>query len=588
MYVWIKLFISGTQRSGYQCFVKYNTTTKTQINDKPWAKKEDTKLVHLVNKFKIGDFINWGDIASCMANRTKQQIYFRWMYSLAPHLKKGRFTDEEDQLFMNAIEKYGLNFKKISALVLPARTSAQLSDHYNTIINSKQQNVWTVEQDSKLLTLYDEYGNDWAKISTFFDDKSRVQLRHRHSSLLRYHKRGIALNDIPRDTSRQKITNPQYSVFHKVPKASCKNSTQAQQQQKFEDVDQEIIDYFHKVNVPPSKAGRKQKYYQEKELESITRKMHNLLQFLNVKLNIPYDLDDYDCLSEKDKQLLHSLKNLSHDSTYGAYSRRVEQTRLVMFGFGAQEEEEEEEEEEDEHFIPPLPFGTLKRTDRVHQMINYGHFIDDKFLQERKMTFETPCNIIEPIGEDMHYEFDKLGELLIRRNYKSQKQIMNSIYILTPDELERREMVSRNQMVRNMFLPSTSKASNSEITVLATCQNNIVSQGYDVDNILSLKPDYWTLLGYQQILIAMKEMNSENKVVGVGSMTLGKKIREKGRIALDLLRTRLVQLFKYPIIMSQVMPPEPSHEEEINFKQRIRKRKIDALQLPTGKRTREQ
>ncbi|XP_033225221.1 snRNA-activating protein complex subunit 4 [Belonocnema kinseyi] len=566
----------GTQRSGYQCFVKYNTTKKTQINERPWAKKEDTKLVHLVNKFKIGDFINWGDIASCMENRTKQQIYFRWMYSLAPHLKKGRFTDEEDKLLINAIEKYGPNFKKISALVLPTRTSAQLSDHYNTITSNRGENAWTVEQDSKLLALYAEHGNDWAKIASLFVNKDRVQLRHRYSALIRYKKRGMSLDDIPRDNSRQK-TFQKSIVFQKIPRNNTQNLCQLQ---GVDEVDREIIDYFQKFNTPAAKAGRRKKFYQDSELQSLSRKMHNLLAFLNAKLNIPYDLETYDSLTEKDKQLLHSLKNLAHDAAHGgAPSRKAEQMRIAMFGFG---EQEGDGQEEDEHFIPPLPFGVRGRKDRFDQVINYSPFSEEeRFLEARQMYFETPYSIIEAIGEGVNHGFDKLGKLLAQPNYKSEKQIVNSIYVLTPRQLAIRELANPRQVVRNFPKASTSSTMNSDVTLLGTFQNHFACKVFDVDGIPTMKPNYWTLLGYQQILIAMKQMNPENNVIDCAEF--GSKIREKGRIALETLRMRLVQLFKYPLIMSQVLPPESFQAGDMFFLQQG-KRKLDAGKQSGAKR----
>ena len=65
----------NTKRSGYQCFVRYNTNNwKNLMKGQSWTPLDDETLLYLVSKLKIGDYIPWGYIASCMNNWTKQQV----------------------------------------------------------------------------------------------------------------------------------------------------------------------------------------------------------------------------------------------------------------------------------------------------------------------------------------------------------------------------------------------------------------------------------------------------------------------------------------------------------------------------------
>lgn len=67
-----------TKRSGYQCFVRYNTSNyRNLMKGASWSPIDDRTLMHLVTKLKIGDYIPWGYIASCMNNWTKQQVNLR-------------------------------------------------------------------------------------------------------------------------------------------------------------------------------------------------------------------------------------------------------------------------------------------------------------------------------------------------------------------------------------------------------------------------------------------------------------------------------------------------------------------------------
>jgi hypothetical protein len=65
----------NTKRSGYQCFVRYNTNNwKNLMKGQFWSPVDDNTLIYLVTQLKIGDYIPWGYIASCMSNWTKQQV----------------------------------------------------------------------------------------------------------------------------------------------------------------------------------------------------------------------------------------------------------------------------------------------------------------------------------------------------------------------------------------------------------------------------------------------------------------------------------------------------------------------------------
>ncbi|CAK9830483.1 snRNA-activating protein complex subunit 4, partial [Anthophora retusa] len=192
----------GTHRSAYQCFIRYNTTKKLpKIRNCTWENKEDKRLLKLIEIFQIGDFVPWGEIASWMQHRTKQQAYFRWIYSLAPYLTKGRFTKSEDNILKDAVIKYGTNFRKISAALMPNRSTIQLHDHYQTLTTNlvENWNRWTLAEDVKLLDLFKRFGPNWSAIAKEFTCKSRTHLRHRHAALQKYIKRGVSLIELHRN-----------------------------------------------------------------------------------------------------------------------------------------------------------------------------------------------------------------------------------------------------------------------------------------------------------------------------------------------------------------------------------------------------
>ncbi len=65
--------------------------------------------------------ISWVDIAAHIDGRTAKQCRERWMNQLRPDLKKGDWTDEEDQLIHSLQRKLGNKWSKIAEF-LPQRT----------------------------------------------------------------------------------------------------------------------------------------------------------------------------------------------------------------------------------------------------------------------------------------------------------------------------------------------------------------------------------------------------------------------------------------------------------------------------------
>lgn len=67
----------NTNRSSYQCFIRYNTITnitKDSLKDSPWTPKEDSLLLNIMNNLTLGDFVPWGEVANYMGTRSKNQV----------------------------------------------------------------------------------------------------------------------------------------------------------------------------------------------------------------------------------------------------------------------------------------------------------------------------------------------------------------------------------------------------------------------------------------------------------------------------------------------------------------------------------
>ncbi|KAI8867347.1 hypothetical protein GQ42DRAFT_109944, partial [Ramicandelaber brevisporus] len=58
----------------------------------PWASDEDEKLINLV---ATRGERSWKWVSECMGNRSLNQCYFRWHYSLRPGLVRKRWSPDE-------------------------------------------------------------------------------------------------------------------------------------------------------------------------------------------------------------------------------------------------------------------------------------------------------------------------------------------------------------------------------------------------------------------------------------------------------------------------------------------------------------
>ncbi|KAK9273842.1 hypothetical protein L1049_018654 [Liquidambar formosana] len=102
----------------------------------PWTSAEDAILVDYVNKHGEG---NWNAVQKHSGlSRCGKSCRLRWANHLRPDLKKGAFTQEEEQCIIELHARMGNKWARMAS-ELPGRTDNEIKNYWNTRIKRRQR-----------------------------------------------------------------------------------------------------------------------------------------------------------------------------------------------------------------------------------------------------------------------------------------------------------------------------------------------------------------------------------------------------------------------------------------------------------------
>ncbi|OBZ76938.1 snRNA-activating protein complex subunit 4 [Grifola frondosa] len=149
----------GTQRTPVDC-MRHAITRKAHV----WNSDSDNRLIEAV---KIYGADNWMLVARFVSeDATASQCQNRYMRTLDPSIKRGAWTEDEDARLRQAVAVFGNSWVDIATFV-PGRNNEQCRDRYQEYLNpTVTKGKWTPDQDQALLHAVEQVGESkWKEVS---------------------------------------------------------------------------------------------------------------------------------------------------------------------------------------------------------------------------------------------------------------------------------------------------------------------------------------------------------------------------------------------------------------------------------------
>ncbi|KAL8112924.1 hypothetical protein AgCh_020294 [Apium graveolens] len=120
--------------------------------------EEDMQLVNYISRYGIW---NWTQMPKHAGlSRTGKSCRLRWMNYLDPQVKRGNYTQEEDEIIIK-MRQTGSGWSAIAAS-LPGRTDNEIKNRWHTrLIKKSANNMEQIVSEIDTLTMYCDYQNNF-------------------------------------------------------------------------------------------------------------------------------------------------------------------------------------------------------------------------------------------------------------------------------------------------------------------------------------------------------------------------------------------------------------------------------------------
>jgi len=148
-----------------------------------WTREEDEQLRQAVEE--LGEK-HWTAIAVQVPARTPIQCLHRWTKTLRPGLVKGPWSRQEDEQVLEWVQQHGANEWAGCAEQVTGRSSKQCRERWtNTLDPNVKKGDWTEFEDNIIFREYRTRGPKWTEIAKLLPGRSENATKNRFYSTLR-------------------------------------------------------------------------------------------------------------------------------------------------------------------------------------------------------------------------------------------------------------------------------------------------------------------------------------------------------------------------------------------------------------------
>jgi len=145
-----------------------------------WSKEDDALLSHIMKRYRKISCNDWALVAKELGKgKSPEECQTRWARHLRPGLRKGQWTEKEDEFIIKAVTTASEQpFTRWSELALhmPGRHGKQIRERWINHLNPNINHAaFTREDDLKLWEAHEKYGKKWVEIATKFFNSTRAE-----------------------------------------------------------------------------------------------------------------------------------------------------------------------------------------------------------------------------------------------------------------------------------------------------------------------------------------------------------------------------------------------------------------------------